>query len=50
VAHAAADQREDDVFALVEGLERPDAERGRVVGDEENGTQACLNVLACSAL
>ena len=36
VAHAAADQREDDVLALVQRGERADAERRRVVGDEQD--------------
>jgi hypothetical protein len=37
VAHVAADQREDDVLALVQRAERADAERRRVVGDEQDG-------------
>ena len=37
VAHVAADQREDDVLALVQRGERADAERRRVVGDEQDG-------------
>ena len=39
VAHVAADQREDDVLALVQRLERADAERRRVVGDEQDRSQ-----------
>ena len=37
VADVAADQREHHVLALVQRLERADAERRRVVGDEEDG-------------
>ena len=37
VADAAADQREHDVLALVQGGERADPERRRVVGHEQDG-------------
>ena len=36
VAHAAADQGEDDVLGLVQRREGADPEAGRVVGDEED--------------
>ncbi len=36
VAHAAADQREHHVLALVQRRERADAERRRVVGHEQD--------------
>ena len=36
VAQLAADEREDDVLALVQGLERADAEGRGVVGDEQD--------------
>jgi hypothetical protein len=36
VAHVAADQGEDHVLAFVQGLERADPERRRVVGDEQD--------------
>ena len=36
VAQAAADEREHDVLGRVQGGEGADAERGRVVGDEED--------------
>jgi GT2 family glycosyltransferase len=41
VADVAADQREHDVLALVQGGERADPERRRVVGDEQDGPAHC---------
>jgi hypothetical protein len=45
VADVAADQREDDVLALMQRGERADPERRRVVGDEQDGA---AHASACS--
>ncbi len=48
VAHAPADEREDDVLGLVQRRERARAEHGRVVGDEEDGARVVAHVSAAS--